>query len=136
MHTLLGLRERIGDPHRRDEILVVSRVSHERPPVPVRLPEVARNRRAHEALLAAGASQSIRELGCLIDHAGIGPLDVLLFLFYFGVWPAPDNAGPIVVGRPDREGAMVADVGLEATVHGEPAPVRVIGREELRLLLV
>ena len=55
----LGVTERVGDPERRDRVLVVAGVADERPPRAVGLEEEARQvARAHEARLPLGALAS------------------------------------------------------------------------------
>ena len=132
----LGVAEGVLDALRGDRVLRVARVAHERPAGAVRLAEEVRRRRADEPRLALRAAHALGEGRRELERLQEVPLDVLLVRLELGVRPSADDERQAVVGRRRRESAVRTDVGLEAPVHRQAAPVRVVGREERRPLVV
>ena len=132
----LGVAEGVLHALGGDEVLVVSGVTDERPSRAERLAEVVGHRGPREARLALGAADALGELGRLLEGLVEVALDVLFVGLGFGDGPTSDDEGEVVVGGPRGEAPSGPDVGLEATVHGQPAPVAVIGLEDRCLLVV
>ena len=113
----LRVAERVGDPERRDRVLVVPGVADERPARAERRPELAGHvPGAGEARLPRGRTDPLRELGHELEGPHVGPLDVPAVGVELRLRPALHDAGEVVVGRQRRPPAAVlaADVRLEA----------------------
>jgi hypothetical protein len=74
----LGVPEGVLDPLRRDEVLVVSGVAHQRPPRPEGLAEISRHGHAGEPFLAARPPKARREVRRQVDHLEEVAFDVRL----------------------------------------------------------